>query len=168
MRGDIDAAEAIDPDIDVHVPAQSRELARGHGSVLAVIALGGGLGSLARFGVSRLAPTTPGHFPWGTFVVNLSGCLLIGVLMTLISEVWSGHRLLRPFLGVGVLGGYTTFSTYAVEITGLLTDGAPGLALAYLVGTLAGAMLAVVAGAWVTRALASAGRRARETSGWRP
>jgi CrcB protein len=122
-----------------------------HGPVLAVIALGGSLGSLGRYGVSLLLPTRPGDFPWGTFSINVLGCFLIGVLMVLITEAWPAHRLARPFLGVGVLGGFTTFSTYAAETRALLRPGTAGLAFAYLAGTLIAALLAVVLGAWATR-----------------
>ena len=140
--------EPIDSDVDLHVPEQRREPAL---PVLAVIALGGGLGALARYGLTIALPTPPGHFPWATFVTNVSGCLLIGVLMVLVTEVWTAHRLVRPFLGVGVLGGFTTYSTYAVEIHGLLRPGTVGVAFVYLAGTLVCAMLAVLVGAVVTR-----------------
>jgi CrcB protein len=140
---------SVDPDVDVHVPAQRRELARTHGGVLAVIALGGGLGALARYGISLWLPTTPGHFPWGTLLINVLGCFLIGVLMVR----WGQRPLLRPFLGVGILGGFTTFSTYAVETRALLTPGGVPIAMAYLFGTLAAAMLAVLAGVALMRAL---------------
>ncbi|MFC0436062.1 fluoride efflux transporter CrcB [Kutzneria buriramensis] len=140
---------SVDPDVDVHVPAQRRELARTHGGVLAVIALGGGLGALARFGIAQWLPTTPGHFPLGTFVINVVGCFLIGVLMIR----WGQRPLLRPFLGVGILGGFTTFSTYAVETRALLSPGEVPLGLLYLFGTLAGAMLAVLAGVVLMRLL---------------
>jgi CrcB protein len=119
--------------------------------VLAVIALGGGLGSIARYGVGTFLPTLPGKFPWGTFTINVSGCFLIGVLMVLITEVASAHRLIRPFVGVGVLGGFTTFSTYTAEIRGLLQPGTVVIAFGFLAGTLICAMLAVVAGVWLTR-----------------
>lgn len=146
-------SETVDSDIDVRVAAQRKELLRGHGSVLGVIAVGGGAGSIARYGVGLWLPTTAGHFPWGTFVINVSGCFLIGVLMVLITEVWSAHRLVRPFLGVGVLGGFTTFSTYANEIRGLLNPESVAVGLLYLFGTLLCALLAVVLGVWATRAL---------------
>ncbi|HVV08970.1 fluoride efflux transporter CrcB [Amycolatopsis sp.] len=133
---------------------------RTHGPVLAVISLGGGIGALARYGLVQLLPTRPGQLPWGTFVVNVSGCFLIGVLMVLITEVWTAHRLVRPFLGVGILGGYTTFSTYANEIRALLQPGTVLIAVAYLLMSLAGAMLAVVCGAWLTRVLAEREGRA--------
>jgi fluoride exporter len=117
-----------------------------------VVALGGGLGALARYGIGRAWPTPAGGFPWATFTINVVGCLLIGVLMVLITEVWSAHPLARPFLGVGVLGGFTTFSSYAVEIRGLLRPGMVPVAFAYLAGTVLAALLAVLAGAWLTRA----------------
>jgi fluoride exporter len=145
--------EPIDPDVDLRVPAQRRELVRHHGPVLGVIALGGGFGALARYGLAQLLPTQPGRFPWATFITNVVGCLLIGVLMVLVTEVFTAHRLVRPFLGVGVLGGFTTFSTYAVEIHALLRPGTALLAFTYLAGTLVAAMLAVLAGAWSTRAI---------------
>ena len=122
-------------------------------SVLGAIAVGGGFGALARYGLTQLLPTPPGHFPWATFTTNVLGCLLIGVLMVLITEVRPAHRLVRPFLGVGVLGGFTTFSTYAVEIRELLRPGTVGVAFAYLAGTLVAALLAVLAGTWATRSL---------------
>ncbi len=109
-------------------------------STLAAVSAGGMLGALARYGLAAAWPHPDGSFPWPTFVVNVSGCLLIGALMVTIA-----HRpLLRPFLGVGVLGGYTTFSAYTVET---LRVQAPGTALAYLAATLCGAVLAVWAGA---------------------
>jgi CrcB protein len=148
---------SVDPDIDVHVPAQRRELARTHGGVLAVIALGGGLGALARYGIAQWLTTTPGHFPLGTFVINVVGCFLIGVLMVR----WGQRPLLRPFLGVGILGGFTTFSTYAVETRALLSPGEVPLGLLYLFGTLAAAMLAVLAGVALMRLLT---RRPAEVS----
>ncbi|GAB1510730.1 fluoride efflux transporter CrcB [Actinophytocola sp. KF-1] len=143
--------EPIDPDVDLRVPAHRRELVRGHLPVLGVISLGGGLGALARYGLATALPAAPGHVPWATFLTNVSGCFLIGVLMVLVTEVWTAHRLVRPFLGVGFLGGFTTFSTYAVEIHGLLRPGSVGVAFAYLVGTLASALLAVLAAVWLTR-----------------
>lgn len=145
--------EPVDPDIDLHQPGQRAELWRTHGAVLVVVAVGGAIGSLARYGLAQLLPTRPGHFPWATLLTNLSGCFLIGVLMVLISDVWTAHRLVRPLLGTGVLGGYTTFSTYASDIRALLQPDTVGLAFTYLAGTLVGALLAVLAGTWLTRTL---------------
>jgi CrcB protein len=119
--------------------------------VLAVISAGGAIGSLARYAIGNALPPSPDGFPWATFIINVTGCLLIGALMVLVGDVWSGHRLVRPFLGVGVLGGYTTFSTYIVDIQRLMNHGSAGPALAYLSGTLVAALLAVYAGASLTR-----------------
>jgi CrcB protein len=151
----------VDPDIDLHVPGQRQASRRGQAPFLAVIAVGGALGAAARCGLAVWLPHSPSAFPWATFVTNVSGCLLIGVLMVLISEVWAAHRLLRPFLGTGVLGGYTTFSTYTVETTALLDGGHPRLGFAYLGGTLVCALAAVYVGVFLTR-WATASRRSTD------
>lgn len=127
-----------------------------HGSarVLAVVSAGGVLGASARYGVGVALPTPHGGLPVATLLINTTGCLVIGVLMVLIAEVWAAHPLIRPFLGVGVLGGYTTFSGVTVETQELLTAGRPGLALGYLLGTAIAALVAVQLGAGLTRAIA--------------
>ncbi|MFF2522105.1 FluC/FEX family fluoride channel [Streptomyces liangshanensis] len=120
--------------------------------VLAVISAGGAAGASARYGADLLWPVAPGAFPWTTFGINVLGCALIGVLMVLVAEDGrSAHRLVRPFLGVGVLGGFTTFSTYALDFHGLLGRHAYATAFAYAAGTLAAALAAVSAAALVTR-----------------
>jgi CrcB protein len=141
----------MDPDVDLHIPRQRRELFRTPWSVLGVISAGGAIGALGRYGLATAWPHAAGHFPWATFVTNVSGCLLIGILMVLITEVWSAHRLIRPFLGVGVLGGYTTFSTYTGDVQQLVAAGAARTALLYLAGTLAAALAAVYVGITLTR-----------------
>ena len=85
-------------------------------------------------------------------MVNVSGCLLIGILMVVILETGAPHPLARPFLGVGVLGGYTTFSTYAVEVHALLLDNRLLLATTYLIGTVVAALVAVQLGVFLARA----------------
>ncbi|MEU2389096.1 CrcB family protein [Streptomyces sp. NPDC007369] len=150
----------MDPDVDLHVPAQREEP---QGPVLVAVAAGGALGSAARYGLELLWPAGPGAFPWATFWTNTAGSLLIGVLMALIGEGGrtSPHPLLRPFAGVGVLGGFTTFSTYAAGFARLLDEGEAELATAYAGLTVAAALAAVWAGASVTRAaVRAAGLRA--------
>jgi CrcB protein len=131
--------------------------------VLAVIAVGGAVGSLARWGLAQALPHRPVEFPWATFVTNVSGCFLIGLLMVLVIEVWPPSRYLRPFLGVGILGGYTTFSTYMLDTRALLVGGAPGLAGVYLFGSLAAGLTAVWLAVFAARGLVrmSRGRRHR-------
>lgn len=116
---------------------------QGQGGVVAVVALGGAIGAVARYGASLLWPARTGGFPWTTFGVNVVGCAVIGVLMVVITELRAVHRLVRPFFGTGVLGGFTTFSTYAVDIQRLVAAGHPRTALAYLFATLVGALSAV-------------------------
>ena len=127
-------------------------------AVVGAVSAGGALGSLARYGLSQAWPARPGQFPWATFTINVSGCLLIGALTVLITEVWQAPPLARPFLGVGVLGGFTTFSSYAVEGQRLVATGAAWTALLYLGGTLVMALGATYAGMAGARAVARWGR----------
>src|SRR4051794_5964768 len=120
-------------------------------AVLGVVTLGGVVGAVGRYGLSVGMPHRPGTFPWATFVTNVTGCLLIGVLMVLVTEVWAAHRLLRPFLGTGVLGGNTTFSPYAGDGEQRVGAGRARTGLLYLAGTLVAALAAVYAGIAVTR-----------------
>lgn len=120
-------------------------------AVVAAVALGGAAGASARYGAALLWPTATGGFPWTTLVVNVTGCAVIGVFMVVISEVWAAHRLVRPFFGTGVLGGFTTFSTYAVDIQRLVSEDRPGTGLVYLGVTLLAALAAVWSAVWLTR-----------------
>lgn len=119
--------------------------------VLTAVAVGGAIGSAARYGLGAAWPASPTGFDWPTIVANALGCGLIGVLMVLVTEARVGHPLLRPFLGTGVLGGFTTFSTYAVGVTALLQAGRPALAAGYLVGTVLSALAATWLGMATTR-----------------
>jgi fluoride exporter len=150
--------------VDLYPTRRRRELFRAPWAVLGTVAAGGALGALGRYEVASAWPHAPDGFPWATFVVNASGCFLIGILMVLSTEVWSAHRLIRPFLGVGVLGGYTTFSTYAGEVQQLVTAGAACTGLLYLVGTPVAALAAVYLGITLTRLATRRPRRPKEAS----
>ncbi|MEV7228446.1 MULTISPECIES: fluoride efflux transporter CrcB [Polymorphospora] len=115
---------------------------------LVVVAAGGALGSAARYGLAEAWPGPATGFPWATLVTNLIGCALLGALMRVVTTKTDAHPLVRPFLGTGVLGGFTTFSTYAVEARDLVAGGHLGPAAGYVLGTLAGALLAVRLGIW--------------------
>jgi CrcB protein len=99
--------------------------------LLLVVAVGGALGSLARYAVARGVPPEPNEIPLATLAVNVVGSLLLGVLV----GGWPRTRWLRPFVGTGVLGGFTTFSAFALE-TDRLLEGRPALALTYVVMSL--------------------------------
>jgi len=139
----------IDPDIDLHDPAQRIETREKQWDVLAVIAIGGLLGSEARYGLSLTLPHGGAQFPWWTLIVNASGCVLIGALMVLLLQRSPPHRLARPFLGVGILGGYTTFSTFAVDAQRLTVDHRPATAISYVALT----VVACAAAVWLSTIL---------------
>jgi fluoride exporter len=141
--------------------AVARPRAAVHWDVLAVVAVGGALGSLARWGVGEVVPWNGEGFPWATFVENVSGAFALGVLMALLLDVWPPRRYVRPFVGVGLLGGYTTFSTYMLEARDLLAGDRVPLALAYLGGTLVTGLLAVWAGIVLARLAVRLSQRRR-------
>jgi len=108
---------------------------RAEPAVLLAIVVGGGLGTLARYGVSRVIHVSKDTFPWATFVTNLTGAFIIGVFLTLILERFPPTRFPRPFFAIGFLGGFTTFSTMAVETVTLCKDGYPALGIGYLLAS---------------------------------
>jgi fluoride exporter len=117
------------------------------------IGIGGGIGAICRYLVGReLTERVGGLFPWGTFTVNVTGALLIGVLFALITEKGIGHDHFRLLLMVGLLGGYTTFSSYTLEAFNLLEGGDWGTALLYLMVSNIAGLLACAFGIWATRA----------------
>ena len=113
-----------------------------------MVALGGIVGSLARYGLAEAMPHGSGQFPWATFLTNVLGCFAIGLLLARLTP--RSHPLLRPFLGTGILGGFTTFSTFAVDTEKLLHV-QPTIAVVYFFGTLAAALTAATAGEWLGR-----------------
>ena len=114
-------------------------------------ALGGALGALARWGVAEALPRDDGGWPWATLLVNLSGCLLMGVLLGALAGREPEPAWARPLLGVGVLGGYTTYSAFAVEAVELADAGAAVPAAGYVLLSVVGGVLAVAAGVRLAR-----------------
>lgn len=150
------AREPVDADVDI--PAEQSARRPGEARVLLVVSAGGVLGGVGRYQAGVWWATAPGHFPWTTFWINVCGCALIGVLLVLVSDVFTTQQLVRPFLGTGVLGGFTTFSTYAVDIQHLIATGHPVLALGDLAATVVAAMVAVTGATWATRRLVGVAR----------
>lgn len=116
-------------------------------------ALGGALGALARWGVGTALPSSPGGWPWATLLVNLTGCLFIGLLLAVLLSRFPASTLLRPFLAVGVLGGFTTFSTFAVDLVLSVGAGAWLVAAGYLLASVLGGIACVVLGLTGARAV---------------
>jgi CrcB protein len=141
----------IDSDVDLHDPRQRAETRPRRWDLLLAIAVGGVLGAEARYGLSELLPHTGRQFPWSTVIINVSGSALIGALMVILLELTSPHRLVRPLLGVGVLGGYTTFSSFALDAERLVRAHEPLRALAYVLVTVVLCLLAVVMSTVATR-----------------
>ena len=127
---------------------------RGQLPFVGVVAAGGALGAAARYGAALVWPTPAGAFPWTTFGVNILGCAAIGTLVVLVTEAGTApHPLVRPFLGTGILGGFTTFSTYALDTQRLLAAGETARGLAYMGATVTAALAAVWAATAATRGL---------------
>ena len=118
------------------------------------IGIAGAIGALARYGLEgAVSRRSPGAFPWGTFVVNISGSFVVGVLFTVLTDRWLAPPWLRSSLMIGLIGAYTTFSTLSLESYRLLEDRAYGIAAANLFGSLAAGLLAVYAGVVVGRTI---------------
>jgi CrcB protein len=152
----------VDSDVDLHDPAQEQETRPRQWDLLLAISAGGVLGALARYGVAEAIPPGAGAFPWSTLLVNATGSLLIGVLMVVVLDLTSQHRLVRPFLGAGVLGGYTTYSTFAVDAQRLVLAHEPLLALGYVAAT----VVTCTAAVWAGMLLTHAGARMAGTRWW--
>lgn len=121
--------------MDSDVPFARRRHSRSRAwDIALVIAAGGALGGAGRYLLNQLLPTAA--FPWSTLVENVLGCFLLGALMVYLLDVWRPRRYLRPFLGVGVLGGFTTFSAYTSESRAMLLDGRTPQALVYMFGSI--------------------------------
>lgn len=122
---------------------------------LFLVMLGGAIGAGARHltGRATLALWGPG-FPWGTLIVNLAGGLAMGLLAGWLAARASGDEALRYLLGVGVLGGYTTFSAFSLETATMLQRGDHGVALLYILASVIGSILALFAGLQIARVAA--------------
>jgi fluoride exporter len=125
---------------------------RARAPVVLAVAAGGALGAPLRYEIAAHANVAADSFPWPTFWINISGSFLLGLLLTFVLERWPPTRFIRPFLAIGLLGAYTTFSTYSVETDLLLRDGHVAIGLSYAIVSLVaggGAVyLGIVAGRW--------------------
>ncbi|MDX6221913.1 MAG: fluoride exporter [Frankiales bacterium] len=149
-------SSAVDPELDPDVGADATAAAS-YPLLLAVIAAGGALGTLARYELGVHLRTAGSYgFSYATLVANLSGAFALGLLVAVVARHWPRSHYLRPALGTGVLGGYTTFSTLMVETVQRLDHGHASTGVLYLVVTVAGGLAAALAG----MALGDLGRHA--------
>jgi CrcB protein len=119
------------------------------------VACGGAIGAPARYGIDVLLPTSTHGFPAATYIINVSGALLLGLLYTFVQARYPADRLVRAFFGTGLLGAYTTFSTYMVETALLTRGGYAGLSALYLFGSVIAGLLAAVLGVALGRRIAN-------------
>jgi CrcB protein len=120
-------------------------------TTLLAVFVGGAAGTVARYLLDAHHAVPQGNFPWVTLVINLSGSLAIGVLVPLTEQVAPRAPWARPLLVVGFLGGWTTYSTLAVEATLLAKDGDIVTFVAYVAATVFGGLALVVLGDWLGR-----------------
>jgi fluoride exporter len=120
------------------------------------VALGGAIGSAARYGVNVWSGRMlGGEFPWHTFIVNVVGCFAMGVLVALMALRLNASPEMRAFLTTGILGGFTTFSAFSMDFALLVERKTYGAALAYGAGSVVLSLIAVFAGLSLVRSLAS-------------
>jgi fluoride exporter len=116
-----------------------------------LVALGGGLGAAGRFGVSLAMPVRADAWPWATFLINVSGSLLIGILAGWLSTRGEEGEQWRLLLGVGVLGGFTTFSAYSLETMRMIERNDWLGASTYSIGSVLAGLAAVAIGMMIAK-----------------
>ncbi|MCJ8158982.1 fluoride efflux transporter CrcB [Sphingomonas sp. LaA6.9] len=122
---------------------------------LILVMVGGALGSAARFGVGRLTLQHLGpHYPWGTLIVNLVGGFAMGLLAGLLARFGAGAEGYRHLIGIGLLGGFTTFSAFSLDAVNMIERGGMASAAAYALISVIGSIVALFAGLWMVRAFA--------------
>ncbi|MFN2461123.1 MAG: fluoride efflux transporter CrcB [Candidatus Velthaea sp.] len=118
----------------------------------AAVALGGALGSLCRYFVSNWFARQFGPgFPWATFTINVTGAFAIGIVLQLAATRGGLSPYLRLFIATGILGGYTTFSTFAYETYALSSDAFSWTSIAYAGGSVAAGVAAAILGVFFVR-----------------
>ncbi|MGA1201407.1 MAG: fluoride efflux transporter CrcB [Planctomycetota bacterium] len=116
-----------------------------------VVGLGGALGAIARFLVTIICQRMAPGFPWATLLVNVVGCFALGLLLAMLEPQEEGWSQARLFIGVGLLGAFTTFSTFGVETLTLIDEGRISLALLSVAGNLSLGLAAVLLGRGAAR-----------------
>jgi fluoride exporter len=119
-----------------------------------MIAIGGALGAIARYQIAAMIQARiPAGFPWGTFVVNISGCFVMGVATTVLTERTIAHPSWRYLIPIGFIGAYTTFSTFEAETYRAVVEGAWAIGAANIVGSVLVGYVALWLGVVIARML---------------
>lgn len=119
---------------------------------IAAVALGGAAGSVARYVMTTMVGTAFGTaFPWSTLSVNLLGCFVMGLVVEASALAWSPGATLRTFLTVGILGGFTTFSSFSLDVAVLLERDQWAAALGYVLASVILSVLGLFLGLWLVR-----------------
>jgi CrcB protein len=122
-----------------------------HARTLTAVAVGGALGASARYALAQLVHVPQDTFPWATFWTNVSGSLALGLVLALLLGRFPSSRYARPFVAIGFIGAYTTYSTFAVETDLLIKDGHGAIAVSYVAASLIGGFAAVWVGIAIGR-----------------
>ena len=117
------------------------------------VGVGGGLGALARYYIAGWVQPPGATFNWGIFIVNITGGLLMGLIVEASALKLNLSPELHSLLTVGILGGYTTFSSFSLDSVLLLQKGQYAVAAAYVIGSVVLSIGALFAGLWIVRAL---------------
>lgn len=127
---------------------------RRHGPQLAIVGatgIGGVIGALSRYVLEQTFPSGPGHIPWVVFAINVTGSALLGLLLVILVEQFPRGRLARSMLGTGIIGAYTTFSTFMVGAVTVARDGHLGAAALYVALSVVCGLAAVPGGIAIGR-----------------
>ena len=125
-------------------------------NMIIAVAVGGALGSVARYILSGFTTDiVSSSFPWGTLSVNVLGSFLMGAVVTYMALVWNPNAEMRAFLTVGLLGGFTTFSLFSLDIINLWERGASMAAMGYIIASIIVSLLAIILGIMIVKAIIS-------------
>jgi CrcB protein len=158
LEPDAGAAAPTSPFEDVRRPRQPAI----RWDVLLAVFVGGCVGGWARHAINTTWPTGSGRFPWATFFVNVAGAFVLAVVIVVAVELVSS-RYLRPVLGTGFCGAFTTFSAIVVTVDELLAHHHPGAAIAYLAASIGGGLAAAGLGLAGARVVVAMRHRAERT-----
>ncbi len=141
--------EPIDPDLAPRSAGPRPTWQRP--GILAAVGVGGVIGACARYELALAVPFRAGTFPTSTFVINVTGSFVLGFLLTVLVERWRPNEYVRPLVATGIIGAYTTWSTFMTDADKLIRDGHVGVAVVYVAASMVSGLAAVYAGTILAR-----------------